>query len=380
MIVEVTGTNTWNKGAELMMVAIRRYVDAHQPDVQLAVDSTFGSYVDRARYRLWHRPRRKKWRRSGIALRIMGPGFRRSLGIVSDDEISAVLDASGFAFGDRLGAKRTLRFAEDVEVARRAGKKIVMLPQALGPFEIPEIRGAFARIVNACDRVYARDPLSFEYARAAARNDERIHLAPDFTNLVECPPADWAENGRRACIVPNQRMIEHARDSKAAGLYLPMLNQCIAATRHAGLEPFVLVHGKDDIALAEALQQESRQLLEIIHESDPVRIKQVIGSSDLVIASRFHALVSALSQCVPAIGTSWSHKYEMLFGDYECEQFLLPVGVDKDQIFDRVGLATGSERAELVGKLRDNGQRMAEQTRRMWEDVASIVFRKTLPD
>jgi colanic acid/amylovoran biosynthesis protein len=297
---------------------------------------------------------------------------------VGDDEISAILDASGFAFGDRLGAERTLRFAEDVEVACQAGKQIVMLPQALGPFEVTEIRDAFARIVNACDRVYARDPVSLEHAHAAAGNDERIRLAPDFTNLIECPPAGQrAKGGGRACIVPNQRMIEHASDSKAAGLYLPMLNQCIAATRQAGLEPFILIHGKHDVPLAEALQKDSRQLLEIVQESDPVRIKHVIGSSGLVIASRFHALVSALSQGVPAIGTSWSHKYEMLFSDYECDRFLLPVGVNEDQIFELVGLATDSGRDELVNKLRSNGQRMVEQTRRMWEDVASIVFLKT---
>jgi colanic acid/amylovoran biosynthesis protein len=171
-------------------------------------------------------------------------------------------------------------------------------------------------------------------------------------------------------------MIEQAKNREAAGSYLPMLNHCIAAVREFGLEPSVLIHGKHDVALAEALQKESPQPLEIIHESDPVRIKQVIGCSLLVIASRFHALVSALSQRVPAIGTSWSHKYEMLFGDYECRQFLLPVGVGKDQIFDQVRLATGPERTVLLAKLRTNNERLVGQARQMWKEVEQIIFEK----
>jgi hypothetical protein len=149
---------------------------------------------------------------------------------------SPVFDISGFAFGDQHGAKRTVHFAEDLAAARRAGKKIILLPQALGPFEEPKIRDAFARIVDACDRLYTRDRISLEHARNAAGNGQRIRLAPDFTNLVKCPPTVAANGGRRACIVPNQRMIEHAKNQKAADGYLRMLHHCIAAAREAGLE------------------------------------------------------------------------------------------------------------------------------------------------
>jgi colanic acid/amylovoran biosynthesis protein len=357
-----------------MMVAIRQYFDHHHPEVQLAVNSSFGSYCDRAKYNLWFRPRiRRSWR-TRLALKMMRPGFRQLSGIVRGDEISAVVDAAGFAFGDQHGAERAVEFAEDLADARRAGKRIVMLPQALGPFEEPKIRDAFARIVDACDHLYARDRISLEHARNAAGNDQRIRLAPDFTNLVDCPPADLANRGRRVCIVPNRRMIEHAGGREAADRYLRMLHHCIAAARHAGLKPSVLIHGTQDVTLAEALMKESSQPLEIIREPDPVRIQQLIGCSFLVIASRFHALVSALSQGVPAIGTSWSHKYEMLFGDYDCGQFLLPAAVGKDQIFEQVDLATGPHRAVLVDRRRSNGQHLRGQARQMWKEVEQTLF------
>jgi colanic acid/amylovoran biosynthesis protein len=374
MIVEVTGTNTWNKGAELMMVAIRQRFDQRHPDIDLAVDTTFGSYKDRVKYNLYFKPGIRRWGRSKVALRLMRSSFRRSLGIVGDEEIGAVLDAAGFAFGDQHGAERTVSFAEDLAAARRAGKKIVMLPQALGPFEQPRIRDAFGRIVDACDRLYARDRVSFEHARRAAGNDERIRLAPDFTNLIKTPCLSESNRHRRACIVPNQRMVEKAESQKSADNYLPMLNHFVAAVENEGLEPVLLIHGREDVGLGEALQKTSRKSLDVICESDPLRIKEEIGSSFLVIASRFHALVSALSQCVPAIGTSWSHKYEMLFSDYGCSEFLLPVEVPKDKIFECVRLATGAQRVDLVDTLRTKGHRLVQRALRMWEEVDNILF------
>ena len=50
MVIEVTGVNTWNKGAELMLVAVKERYEKHHPGVSLAVDQWFGTYGERAKY------------------------------------------------------------------------------------------------------------------------------------------------------------------------------------------------------------------------------------------------------------------------------------------------------------------------------------------
>jgi colanic acid/amylovoran biosynthesis protein len=52
-------------------------------------------------------------------------------------------------------------------------------------------------------------------------------------------------------------------------------------------------------------------------------IKVVIKATDVVIASRFHSLVFALSLGIPCIAISWAHKYRELFKLFGMEDFVV---------------------------------------------------------
>ncbi|ARA94415.1 hypothetical protein AWN76_015480 [Rhodothermaceae bacterium RA] len=373
MTLGIVGTSTWNKGAELMQVALQEHLRRRDPGVVLAVPGDFGSFEERAQYRLRYMlpPLRKG--RAWLALQLLPMSLRRSFGVVVEDEVDAILDASGFAFGDQHPLQRTVRFAEDVERWRRQGKPVVLLPQALGPFEQPAMRAAFARVMRAATLVYARDPVSLEHARSVAPDAQNLRLAPDFTNLVK--PLEPEEIGslNRACIVPNQRMIEKATSREEADAYVPLLGTVVRAVEAHGVEPVLLIHGAHDTPLVEGVQQHLGRSLPVIEERDPVRIKAELGRSRLVVASRFHALVSALTQGVPAIATSWSHKYEMLFADYGCPDLVLPVPADAEQVHAAVTRTLGPEREGLVGTLQARAGAFMAQMRDMWQEVDGVL-------
>ena len=363
MLIEVTGVNTWNKGAELMLVAVRERLAQHA-GLRLAVDPWFGTYAERARYGLWLRADIRKMGRSKAALALMPPSFRRQVGLVHGDELDAVLDASGFAFGDQHPPERAEAFAGRVEAERAAGRPVVLLPQALGPFETPRAAAAFRRIANAATLMFAREEASLAFARAAAGPGARIEQAPDFTNLVK--PARSAPASDLAWIVPNHRMIEKAKTAAEADAYLPLLAACIHRAEARGFTPRVLIHGRDDAALLAPLADAAGKPLDHVMLEDAVEIKRALGEAGLVIASRFHALASALSQAVPAIATSWSHKYEMLFQDYGCGALVLPVPAAPERVdaaFE-AALAPG-----LADELRAHGAVLEARTRAMWTEA-----------
>lgn len=372
MIVEVTGTSTRNKGAELMLVAIREHF-AGSSDVELAVDQFFGSYAERAKYGLRQKVTLNGWGRSRAAVALMPQEFRREFGIVHDDDVEALLDAAGFAFGDQHPPQRTVQFAERVEAVKRAGKPVILLPQALGPFENPVIRDAFARIVDAADLVFARDDVSMQHAREAAGPQDHLRQAPDFTNLVRPELNADEERTDRACIVPNARMIEKAETEEEAAAYVPFIAQCIEAIESEGLRPVLLIHERNDKGLAEDIRQHVGREIPLHEERDPVVLKRFLGESRLVVGSRFHSLVGALSQSVPAVGTSWSHKYEMLFDEYGCDSMLLPVPAQEEQIQKRIAVAKDARQSGLGAQIRARADALREETRAMWEQVDDVL-------
>lgn len=369
MIIEITGVNTWNKGAELMLVAIRDRFTHLYPDVKLVVDRWFGSYQDRAQHGLWLKPNNQANWRSRMAFSLMPPSFKQDFGIVDSKDIDAVLDASGFAFGDQHPTERTVQFAGHVESWRKEQKSVVLLPQALGPFEGEQVRDAFVRIVESANLIYARDDASLGHVHKATDSASHVHLAPDFTNLVKPVVNGHKVESDIAYIVPNQRMIEKATSKEHIDAYIPFLATCITTVQDLGLKPVILIHGKHDGALVKDIYETVGFEVDLIKEENPIEIKRLLGQGYLVIASRFHALVSALSQGVPCVATSWSHKYEMLFRDYDCEDMIVSVESDKDTIRERIETAVGSARSDLVHRIRTQSDHLTKRVQDMWAEV-----------
>ena len=137
MIIQIAGVGTENKGAELMFIAIKQHLAERDAKILLACDPGFGSYSERASYGLYSKLSTSRIGRSWLAVKLMPASFRLAYGLAGDRDIAAVFDASGFAFSDQFGPRRTERFAKDVMLWKKQGKKVILLPQALGPFETP---------------------------------------------------------------------------------------------------------------------------------------------------------------------------------------------------------------------------------------------------
>ena len=107
-------------------------------------------------------------------------------------------------FGEFSGeCKKTTRMLELCTKWKRQGKKIILLPQAFGPFTDEETRAEFIKLIDCIDLAFARDPQSYEYIAQLDVPLERIKIAPDFTNLVKPEEPDYIDElAGRPCIIP----------------------------------------------------------------------------------------------------------------------------------------------------------------------------------
>lgn len=114
--------------------------------------------------------------------------------------------------------------------------------------------------------------------------------------------------------------------------------------------------------------------IEIIEEDNPIAVKGIIGACKAVVTSRFHGLVSALSQSIPCLATGWSHKYEMLFRDYNYEEGLCSVN-DTNKVLDskiHMLLETNS-REGIIQKLSLNAKEQKSLTKQMWNKAYQVI-------
>jgi colanic acid/amylovoran biosynthesis protein len=383
--IELRGMNFQNKGAQLMLVAILQHYSVANHSLELCANLRTGNFLDRAAYRIKHLLSIESYKYASISSlmtsllntgsALLPEAVRQYLGLVRTSDVDAVLDASGFALSEQWGPKPAMDLAARVIQWKREGKKIILLPQAFGPFESKQSKAAISKIIAHCDLIFARDQVSFSHLLALAEEVNNIKLAPDFTNIVPGSTAEvLATKLNAACIIPNYRMLDKTT-AEISGKYLPFLLKVYNQLVENGLEPFLLINEtKDDYWVAKEIQAQVGKEINIVEEADPVITKGLLGQCILVVGSRYHGLVSALSQGVPCLGTGWSHKYKALFNDYRCPDLLVSPLDSSDLIHSRLNsIISNPSRDKVLAAISEAGMHMKQKTHEMWAAVDAVL-------
>lgn len=379
--IYIKGVSFKNKGAELMLQCVKREITSWNKGNTGLVDLRVGSFARRKKAGLgtfvWAGAAKYPFfgPMSGCLGEIIPRSVRQSYGLVTERELDVILDASGFGYSDQWGSLHIERMAESCQRWKRQGKPIILLPQALGPFEQKAGRKAFSNVIENVDLVFVRDPDSYRYVANLSCDMSRIFKSPDFTNLA---PSELPEDGEKyrnyVAIVPNRRMVNSSTafmDSK----YFDFLRCCANYLLKKKVPVFFLIHETYDLEIAKLVNSNLTKKLEIVEEVNPFYLKGIIGECSFIIGARYHALVSALSQGVPALGTGWSHKYKWLYSDYEMSEFLVDMDEDiRRHEFLLDVLIDVNQRKAIKKVLTENSKKQLRLTRDMWTRVRELAM------
>ena len=215
--------------------------------------------------------------------------------------------------------------AEHFERMERANKPTILLPQAFGPFERPEIRSLAGRAIRAARLIIARDPESHRYVSDLVPGHPGLRQYPDFTNLLDCVANESCQTWSLALLaLSRMRKLLKGGCLQQHEAYVSFMARSADRLCELGCQPFIVLHEtRMDKDLACEIAQRSKQNIEIIVEDDVRLVKYLISQCVIVISSRFHGAVNGLSQGIPTLGTSWSHKYVYLFEDYGRSEWLI---------------------------------------------------------
>lgn len=380
MKIILSGVNTDNKGAELMLYAILHEIEEKYPDAKVYIPySRVKQGIDYVHTNLNFRYTpfsefASKAHLYGIAKKMHIPlRYYWKHEIIKDADW--FIDGSGFSFSDQWNIKdeRVSMWKYKLETLYYSNCKIVFLPQAFGPVEQPNTKKALSILNDYATVIMPRERISYDYlVRSGVIDMKKVITFTDFTSLVEGTfPSRYEALRNGICIIPNMRMID--KGAINFDNYVNLLLAFVREGKKSGYPVYLLNHeGIKDEQLAYRCRKELNNEVEVVTRLNALEVKGMIASSYLVITSRFHGLASALNSCVPCLATSWSHKYEELFRDYGLNGYVLPK--------DNISIATScmkklldtDENQKIRRHLVSQLPKIKEETRRMWDFVWDV--------
>ena len=215
-----------------------------------------------------------------------------------------------------------------------------------------------------------REKVSFDYIQSSGLvNMKKVRLHRDFTCLVDGVfPEKYNHLKNGICVIPNLRMV----DKGSIGMedYIKLLVSIIENANKMGKPVYLLNHeGEGDERLAYKIRSDVNDSIEVVTGLNALEVKGMISSAYIVVSSRFHGVASSLNSCVPCLATSWSHKYEELFNDYDQKGCVLPLdNIDKAIDIFRVYIQEDKNRS-IRESLCSIKPYILDDTRKMWEEI-----------
>lgn len=357
-MIELRGVNTHNKGAHLMMLAVAQALGSQHP---LTLSPNGARYTDRARAGFRQTIILNQAPRVTSTLGDILP--RRALstfGMVPRRSIKGVLDASGFAYSDSFTTERPRREASLAKYWDRHNVPRIYLPQAFGPFSDPDQKKWSTRLLQGATAIFARDRES-----AAFLNDLNlstpIHLAPDFTVGLRVDHVPSPIPGRFGAIVPNEKLVTQGKIGEDE--YVTALTLAAKEMSASGARPVIVLHEFNDRRIGAAVAE--RAGCTVFASDDPLVLKRALGDAQVVVASRFHAIVSALSLGTPVAALGWSHKYGQLMTDFGVPDWVISDVRDAPTHVHHLVNASPTDLATLQARITD----VKNSNQAMWKTV-----------
>lgn len=363
--VEVKGIGFPKNGVELMLCAIQQQFELRNIPSKFCVESC-GDYKLRAQHWFYQKSRVTNLSIDIVkTVSLLPKKLLDFFGIGRPKNIGLVLDVSGFSYGEQLGPDIIkYRLGSTIEV------KVVLLPQALGPFTDEPTRKVASHIFQNADFVYAREPRFYEFASTCA-DTTKLGLCSNL--VVGEAYSKFNFNKHKTCFIPNSKMLEKTNKGDS---YRNFMSQLINHGLNSGQKPFILIHeGQADLRLAKEILSNVEGDVDIFEPMSPLKIKWVIGQSNVVVSSHFNDLVSALGQCVPVVATGCCHKYQCLLADYDVEHSLFEVDAPLESVssyLEQLYTEQGFYNKES-STIKASYQKLKVQVKSMWNDVFKFL-------
>ncbi len=291
------------------------------------------------------------------------------------DIVAAI--SGGDSFSDIYGLNRFFYVTLPQLLVILAGKKLILLPQTIGPFKGLLSRVISKYIMNKATTVYSRDSESSGVAKSLLGNKsvaDKVRLCYDVAFVLDPKkPGNMDLGGMRfdkdesTCTVGlNVSGLLFAGGYTQNNMFGLKVNykelvysiiELLIETKGARviLTPHVFGtpdHMESDSVVCTQIYDELKdrykgRLFIAQGMYNQNEIKYIIGLCDFFIGSRMHSCIAAISQSVPAVAVAYSRKFQGVMESIELPDIVVdPRSMNQEEIIDIIE-KTFDKRADM---------------------------------
>ncbi|CAN5330971.1 polysaccharide pyruvyl transferase family protein [soil metagenome] len=229
----------------------------------------------------------------------------------------AILDTgAGDSFTDIYGLKRLLVMAYTHRSIHAARIPLVVGPQTIGPFNSRLGRSFGRHMLKNAASVTARDSLSASYAATLG-----TVVDASATDVVFALPSPKPLPKSRDILLNVSGLLWNENSHVDFRMYRAGLIELVQKMQSTGRSITLLAHVLDnptidnDLRVLDEAREAFGPLLDMLIPIDLEDARQSMASATLVVGSRMHACLNAISVGTPAISLAYSRKFAPLMAD-----------------------------------------------------------------
>jgi len=252
-----------------------------------------------------------------------------------------VIDLSGDMLTEDYGPHVAYSHYLPILRALALGKPYFICAQSIGPFSLTKPLARF--LLNRAAAITVRDEISFEYLKSIGIRQDRLEQTADMAFLLPAEvgscSTNWENLGLNAqkdtMGVSVSRLVADKFDKQVGrkGAFIDLMVKTInkVASEH-DLQVLFTPHVtgptdiKDDRIISRAVQKAlDPTIFSAIIEEDlpPQGLKYFIAKCSLMVGTRMHANIGALSSHVPVVAISYSHKTPGIMRTCDVEDYVV---------------------------------------------------------
>jgi len=374
----IIGGNLFNKGAQAMTFTVVDQAKRRFPNRSVYLFSTLDferGDKEKSAYSFNILPCDLKTK-----MRLLGFGNRLFIKNTKywhlEDELRKVItdavffiDISGYALSSQWELFSSIGYLLNIIIAKKFSITYYIFPQSIGPFDYPVKHKIFLyplmRLFLAYPRkIFPREKEGVQcvnkFSKKNVQKNHDIVLQNKELNLSNIYIGDVhfkyiKIEPNSVGIIPNLRVVERANPDEIYPIYISLIYRLANAQKTV----YILRHSYEDLEICEKIKTffPSNESVKLISDDlNAVQLENIIKQFDFVIASRYHSIVHAYKNGVPALVIGWATKYFELLDDFgQLEYFSDCRGsVDIDEIgnkLDKMIRSYKCEREKIINKM-----------------------------